>query len=184
MPTKSNNIGGHGGARLGAGRKKSAVKDKAAAGNPGGRPLLVLDIPEMEGVEMPEPHDFLSAEQRDGNPLQARDIYTSTWNWLKRVGCAAKVSPDLIERYAMSSARWIQCEETTSKLGFLSKHPTTGSPIPSPFVNIGIQYMNQANRLWNEIFQIVKENCSTDYDSAPSPQDDLMERLLRAREGR
>lgn len=37
-------------------------------------------------------------------------------------------------------------------------------------------------RLWNEIFQIVKENCSTDY-SEPSPQDDLMERLLRARKG-
>lgn len=83
--------------------------------------------------------------------------------------------------HAMSSARWIQCEEMTSKLGFLGKHPTTGKPIPSPFINIGIQYMNQAVRLWNEIFQIVKENCSTDYECGPSPQDDLMERLLRAR---
>ena len=68
MPTKSNNIGGRGGARPGAGRKKTAVKDKAAAGNPGGRRLEMLDIPEVEGVEMPKPHDFLSAEQRDGNP--------------------------------------------------------------------------------------------------------------------
>ncbi len=184
MPTKSNNIGGHGGARPGAGRKKTAVKDKAANGNPGGRRLEVLDIPELEGVEMPKPHDFLSAEQRDGAPLQAKEIYEETWNWLQRIGCASKVSPALLERYAMCSARWIQCEETTSKLGFLSKHPTTGKPIPSPFINIGIQYMNQAVRLWNEIFQIVKENCSTDYDSGPSPQDDLMERLLRAREGR
>ena len=83
----------------------------------------------------------------------------------------------------MCSARWIQCEEMTNKLGFLSKHPTTQKPIPSPFINIGINYMNQAVRLWNEIFQIVKENCSTDYDDA-APQDDLMERLLRAREGR
>ena len=181
MPTKSNNIGGRGGARPGAGRKKSAVKDKAAAGNPGGRPLEVLDIPEMEGVEMPKPHDFLSAAQRDGSPLQATAIYENTWKWLKQIGCASKVSPQLLERYAMCSARWIQCEETTSKLGFLSKHPTTGKPIPSPFINIGIQYMNQAVRLWNEIFQIVKDNCSTDYDSSPSPQDDLMERLLKAR---
>lgn len=55
-------------------------------------------------------------------------------------------------------------------------------PIPSPFINIGINYMNQAVRLWNEIFQIVKENCSTDYGEI-SPQDDLMERLLRARKG-
>lgn len=117
MPTKSNNIGGHGGARPGAGRKKTAVKDKAANGNPGGRRLEVLDIPEMEGVEMPKPHDFLSAEQRDGAPLQAKEIYASTWQWLKSIGCASKVSPALLERYAMCSARWIQCEETTSKLG-------------------------------------------------------------------
>lgn len=63
MPTKSNNIGGRGGARPGAGRKKSAVKEKANNGNPGGRRLEVLDIPDVEGVEMPKPHDFLSAEQ-------------------------------------------------------------------------------------------------------------------------
>ena len=42
--------------------------------------------------------------------------------------------------------------------------------------------MNQAVRLWNEIFQIVKENCSTEYGES-TPQDDLMERLLRARKG-
>ena len=84
--------------------------------------------------------------------------------------------------YAMCSARWIQCEEMTNRMGFLSKHPTTGKPIPSPFINIGINYMNQAVRLWNEIFQIVKENCSTEYGES-TPQDDLMERLLRARKG-
>ena len=83
------------------------------------------------------------------------------------MGCAAKVSPQLLERYAMCSARWIQCEEMTNRMGFLSKHPTTQKPIPSPFINIGI---------------IVKENCSTDYGEV-SPQDDLMERLLRARKG-
>ena len=86
MPTKSNNIGGRGGRRLGAGRKKSAVKEKANNGNPGGRRLEVLDIPEVEGVEMPKPHDFLSAEQRDGSELQAHEIYTETWNWLNKIG--------------------------------------------------------------------------------------------------
>lgn len=58
MPTKSNNTGGRGGARPGAGRKKSAVKEKAENGNPGGRKLEVLDIPEVEGVDMPKPHEF------------------------------------------------------------------------------------------------------------------------------
>ena len=79
MPTKSNNTGGRGGARPGAGRKKTAVKEKAENGNPGGRKLEVLDIPEVEGVAMPKPHDFLSAEQRDGSVLQAQEIYTETW---------------------------------------------------------------------------------------------------------
>ena len=101
---------------------------------------------------------------------------------LQKIGCASKVSPQLLERYAMCSARWIQCEEMTNRMGFLSKHPTTQKPIPSPFINIGINYMNQAVRLWNEIFQIVKENCSTEYGEV-TPQDDLMERLLRARKG-
>ena len=157
-------------------------RKKAENGNPGGRKLEVLDIPEVEGVDMPKPHEFLSAEQRDGSTLQAEEIYKETWERLKKVGCAAKVSPQLLERYAMCSARWIQCEEMTNRMGFLSTPPPTQKPIPSPFINIGINYMNQAVRLWNEIFQIVKENCSTDYGEV-SPQDDLMERLLRARKG-
>ena len=182
MPTKSNNTGGRGGARPGAGRKKKALAEKIENGSSGGRKLKILDIPDVSGVEMPKPHDFLSSTQRDGEKLQAKDIYEETWNWLKTIGCTAVVSPQLLERYAMCAARWIQCEEMTSALGYLSKHPTTGKPIPSPFISIGINYMNQANRLWNEIYQIVKENCSTEYSGA-SPQDDLMERLLRARKG-
>lgn len=182
VPTKSNNIGGRGGRRPGAGRKKTAVKEKYKNGNPGGRKLEVLDIPDTKGENMPEPHDFLSAKQHDGSTLEAADIYREAWEWLDRLGVAKAISPQLLERYAMASARWIQCEEMTTRLGYLSKHPTTGKPIPSPFINIGINYMNQANRLWNEIFQIVKENCSAEYSGA-NPQDDVMERLLRARKG-
>ena len=180
MPTKRFNTGGVGGKRPGAGRKKTALSEMMER-HPDDDSFAVLDIPETPGAEMPKPHDFLSAEQRDGDPLQAVEIYEETWKWLQRVGCAAKVSPALIERYAMCSARWIQCEQVTSKLGFLSKHPTTGKPIPSPFVGIGINYMNQAMRLWDEIFQIVRENCAGEYN--PEPQNDVMERLLRAREG-
>ena len=75
IPTKSNNIGGRGGARPGAGRKKSAVKEKAESGNPGGRRLEVLDIPEVEGVEMPKAdvsvniYAFLKA-QETGKPVE------------------------------------------------------------------------------------------------------------------
>lgn len=60
-------------------------RKKAENGNPGGRKLEVLDIPEVEGVDMPKPHEFLSAEQRDGSTLQAEEIYKETWEWLKKV---------------------------------------------------------------------------------------------------
>jgi hypothetical protein len=43
--------------------------------------------------------------------------------------------------------------------------------------------MAQTIRLWYEIFQIVKENCTADYTGA-NPQDDVMERLLTARKGK
>lgn len=104
-------------------------RKKAENGNPGGRKLEVLDIPEVEGVDMPKPHEFLSAEQRDGSTLQAEEIYKETWEWLKKVGCAAKVSPQLLERYAMCSARWIQCEEMTNRMGFLPPPHPEADPI-------------------------------------------------------
>ena len=130
MPTKSNNVGGRGGARAGAGRKKKAVIDKITEKS--NQPIEVLDIPEVDGVEMPKPKDILSATQRDGKSFMAKEIYEETWEWLKKIGCHTVVSPQVIERYAMCAARWIQCEQMTNELGFLSKHPTTGKPIPSP----------------------------------------------------
>ena len=168
------------------GRPKKAIADKIADGNPGKRTLTVIDFkdsaPDLEGQPMPKPSEFLSATQKDGSTLCAAEIFENTWKWLSDRGCATIVSPLLFERYAMSSARWIQCESLTSELGFLAKHPTTGAAIQSPYVAIGDKYMTQANRLWSEIFQIVRENCTTEYGGA-SPQDDVMERLLRARKG-
>ena len=168
------------------GRPKKAIADKIMDGNPGGRALTVIDFKdsaaELEGQAMPKPSDYLSATQKDGSRLCAAEIYENVWSWLSARSCAALVSPQLIERFAMASARWIQVETLTSELGFLAKHPTTGAAIQSPYVSIANTYMTQANRLWSEIYQIVRENCTSEYNGA-SPQDDVMERLLRARSG-
>lgn len=43
-------------------------------------------------------------------------------------------------------------------------------------------YMKQTNYCWMQIYQIVKENCSVEFQGN-TPQDDVMERLLRARKG-
>ena len=170
-----------GGARIGAGAKKKPLADRIAEGNPGKRELTVIDFTEstvdLEGQPMPKPSKMLSAKQKNGKKLVAAEIYKKTWNWLHERGCAALVSPELLERYAMSVARWIQCEEAITEFGFLAKHPTTGNAIQSPYVAMSQNFMSQTNRLWMEIYQIVKENCATEYSGA-TPMDDAMERLL------
>ena len=74
----------------------------------------------------------------------------------------------------------VQCEEAISEFGFLAKHPTTGNAMQSPYVAMSQNYMKQVNQVWFQIYQVVKDNCTTDIGGA-SPQDDLMERLLQAR---
>ena len=167
------------------GRPKKPLSEKIIEGNPGKRKLTVLEFDrpaDLEGAEMPPPKEFLSAVQRDGSALSADEIYKEAWEWLNERGCSKFVSPALLERYAMSAARWIQCEQAVSKYGYLGKHSVSGQPIPSPYVTMSQNYMKQTNRLWGEIFSIIRENCATEYKGA-SPQDDLMERLLRSRKG-
>ena len=168
-----------GGQRVGAGRKPKALADKVIAGK--AADAMVLPEPaEMEGVDVPPVKDFLKAAQKSGIDLCAEDVFRSTYTWLKARGCEKLVNTQLIEQYAMSVSRWVQCETCISEYGFLAKHPTTGAAITSPYVTMSQNYLKQVNQCWFQIYQVVKENCSVEYGGA-SPQDDLMERLLSAR---
>src|SRR5690606_20934815 len=138
---------------------------------------------DLKGQEMPKPRAMLSAVQKDGKTLVASEIYEITWKWLEERGCAHLVLPQLLERYAMSAARWIQCEEAITEFGFLAKHPATGNGIQCPDVAMNQNSMRQTNILWMESYQIVKEKCATEY-CCLNPQDDVMERLLSARRGK
>ncbi len=170
-----------GGSRIGAGRKSKALADKITDGRTSG--AMVLPTPtDIEGVDVPPIKDYLKSKQKNGIDLCAEDVYKSTYAWLKARGCEGLVNNQLIEQYAMSVSRWIQCEECISEFGFLAKHPTTGNAIASPYVAMSQTYMKQVNQVWYQIYQIVKENCSVEFGGS-SPQDDLMERLLSARKG-
>jgi len=175
---------GHGGARIGAGQKKKPLAEKLQNGNPGHRPLEVVtfEAADLPAEKMPPPKDYMAAKQKDGKDTVAIEVYENTWNWLNERGCADLIPPQVLENYAQTVARWVQCEEAITTFGFLGKHPTTGAPIPSPFVSMSQTFMKQANNLWLIIFQTVKENCSTPFDGK-SPQEDVMEKLLRTRRG-
>ncbi|MCD8187238.1 MAG: P27 family phage terminase small subunit [Ruminococcus sp.] len=97
---------------------------------------------------------------------------------MKGFKCERLVSPAMIEQYAMSVARWIQCEEAISAYGLLGKHPTvSNSPIQSPFVAMSQSFMKQAQQIWEQIYQIVCENCSEEVTLAGEM--DMMEMILR-----
>ena len=171
-----------GGARVGAGRKPKSLVDKIN----NGLSAQVMELPDavdIAGVDMPPIKEYLKAKQKGGKDLLAEEIYKQTWLWLKERGCERLVNNQLIEQYAMSVSRQIQCEECISEYGFLAKHPTTGAAIASPYVAMSQQYMKQANQTWFQIFQVVKENCSVEWQGN-TPQEDVMEKLLRARKGR
>jgi len=184
-----------GGRRVRAGEKPLPLSDKIIRGKSAKilepanlKPGSMLDAedldsgPDLFGADMPAPSEYLSARQKDGKPLGADMLYKETWRWLKERGCERFINPRLIEAYAQAFTRYIQCEEAISLYGLLGKHPTTGGAITSPFVQMSQSFQKQANLLWYEIFDIVKQNCTTAF--VGNPQDDIMEALLSGRKGR
>lgn len=176
---------GRGGPRVGAGQKKKPLADKILESNPGRRKLTVMeftDTTDLEGQTMPPPREYLGAAQKNGKRTLAVEIYEKTWQWLYDRRCAHLIPAQMLEQYAMSVSRWIQCEECITEFGFLAKHPTTGNAIPSPYVSMSQSFMKQANNIWYQIYQVVRENCATEF-SGTTPHDDVMEKLLTARKG-
>lgn len=170
-----------GGQRVGSGRKNKPLVEKIQDGRLNGA-KVIEDPVDIESYDMPPISDFLKTVQKNGKDLKAEEIYKKVWLWLKARGCHELVNNQLIEQYAMSVSRWVQCEESISEYGFIAKHPTTGGPIASPYVSMSQQYMKQANQIWYQIYQVVKDNCSVEFGGS-NPQDDIMEHLLRARKG-
>lgn len=178
-----------GGRRVRAGDKPDPLIEKIQKGRPA-RVMdfavndlsvedAMVDIPDLNGTDIPEPSAYLSARQRDGQPLGADVIYRETMRWLKDRGCDRLVNNRLVESYSEAFARYIQCSEAVSSYGLLGKHPTTKAPIASPFVQMMLSFQKQANLLWYEIFDVVKQNSTTAFEG--NPQDDAMELLLRMR---
>lgn len=199
---------GHGGARPGSGRKKKALSEKILTAGNGHHKITKLkepekdnkqvtvshmggneiksvkmsdsDIADITGNDMPPISEYLRRMTKNTNENLAPDIYEKTWKWLKARGCEHYIKKELIEQYALYIARWIQCEEGINTYGLLAKHPTTGAPIASPYVSMGLNFLKQANIIWGQIFQIVKENSIVAVEGI-NPNDELMAQLLKGK---
>lgn len=162
-----------GGARVNSGRKSNILSEKILDG----KDASALPAPaELEGVKVPSVKNYLRTKQLNGKKFRAKDVYLETYEWLRSYGCEKLVSSQLIEQYAICVARWIACEEYISETGYLAKHPTTGGAIKTPYVDMSQSYMKQANQVWYQIYQIVKENASV---NVSGKSDGGMEDLLQ-----
>lgn len=103
-------------------------------------------------VDVPPVKEFLKSPQKSGRELVAEAVYNETFMWLKARGCDKLVTVQMVEQYAMSVSRWIQCEEIVSSTGFLAKLPTTGAAIASPYVSMIQSYMKQTHYCWMQIY--------------------------------
>ena len=64
--------------KVNAGRKSKALAEKVATGNPGGRKLKVIDLPEgteLEGADIPEPSAYIKSKQKAAGEFDAEKIY-------------------------------------------------------------------------------------------------------------
>jgi phage terminase small subunit len=160
-----------GGSRAGAGRPKKTVAEKILEGNPGKRPIHILDFGHKEELpELPEnPPEYLSDD--------AKEIYKKVFEWLKRIGCTAGILPYNLEEYAFLRARWVAIEELNTKHGLLVKNPSNGQAIASPYVQMAHQYLKLTNEVWAKIYAVVRESKLKEYDGT-SPNDSVMEAIL------
>jgi hypothetical protein len=162
---------GQGGYRINSGRKKSAENL--------GEKTIKNKFKELQGEDIPKPGSYLSMQTKGASENCAKEIYQRTWKWLQERGCDVLITPNQVEQYSMSVARWIQAEDAIHTFGFLAKHPTTGAPISSPYVKIAQDFMKQSTNLWLQIYGVIKENC-IEYanKNATNASEDMMEIIL------
>ena len=150
------------------GRPKKALIDNLADGNPGKRPLTVLDENLNHKTQDLTPPEYL---QETGIR-----IFNQLVDWLKPTGCLGYINPEHIAEYALCKQRWLDCIKWNNQ-NLLAKHPTTGQPMTSPYVSMEQQFLKLADEVYAKIWDIVKENSTTNFREN-NPNDDVMEALL------
>ncbi|GHV44277.1 hypothetical protein FACS189492_0340 [Clostridia bacterium] len=176
---------GHGGARVGAGRKRKPLAEKILEGTTKKHKPKVLDF-EGSGAEFPEPPDYFDWIELNATRQKVptmKEVYNRAADWLETTGCLHLINPEYIEHYAILVCRWMACEEVVSHflLGKDVKTDKSGNKsekyVSNPMIYAGLRYKKAADEAWDKIWRIVQQNSETYYDT--STGEDLMLGLLR-----
>ena len=139
-------MGKRGPAKGHGGRPRKSVSDKLLEGNPGKRAIRVINNTD---INICDDIDIIPKTLS----LQGADIYVRTVAYLRRVKCENIVNPMLIEQFALNRQRWLEVETLMDKWELDTDIP-----------KISELYQNQMRKTWDEIFEIVNDNCTEKID--------------------
>ena len=123
---------------------------------------------------------FFDGNQRNGEQFLAKQVLEEITSWLSANRVLDLVPNQLLTMYATATARWMQAEEKVNENGFLMKHPTTGAPITSAYVNLALEFSKSAQGCWYQIYQIIKD-ATGEQMKVEEPANSLMA-LIKKRE--
>jgi hypothetical protein len=156
-----------GGKRPGAGRprKPLTARLEEGIGTVSHKKPQVLAFPDenqnnskIKKSKLPTFLDMASKEG-GGDLPSATAIYEQTLEWVISSGCEKFVPKQLIEDFAFTRRSYLESEYMNKKLGRVIQGGK-----PSPYVRMAVEYLKQTTALYREIWQIVAQNSTTDFN--------------------
>ena len=117
----------------------------------------------------------MSGKEGSGDLPSATDIYTQTLEWVISAGCEKFVPKQLIEDFAFTRRSYLEAEYMNKKLGRVVQGGKQ-----SPYVRTALEYMKVSLAYYREIFSVVAQNSTKDYDGKTT-QDNMFLKLLSER---
>lgn len=162
-----------GGKRSGAGRPRKPLVDRIDEGvdKVSHRKPKVMEFPENQNNQNNQNSKnqksksnistFLEMASKEGSDdlPSAAEIYQCTLNWVISTGCEKFVPKQLIEDFAFTRRGYLESEYMNKKLGRVIQGGKQ-----SPYVKTAIEYLKQTTALYREIWTIVAQNSTTDFN--------------------
>jgi len=153
-----------GGTRQGAGRPPKPAATKILDGNPGKRPIAVLefykDKPVSKKFKKKVP-SYLDQAAKEGDAIlpSTTELYEDIRGFVEAAGCLDKISDQLLQEYAYLRRSFLECEN------FNKVHGRIANGRRSPYVTMALDYQKAAQYVFNSIWNLIIR-CSTEVYAA------------------
>ena len=150
--------------RPNTGRPRKPAAEKILAGNPGKRPVTVLEfykdknVPKKFKESVPEYLDQVAKESDESIP-KVTEIYSDLRDFVAAAGCLDQVSEMQMQDYAYLRRSYLECEH------FNKVHGRIANGKRSPYVQMALDYQKSAMYIFNQIWSAIVQSSTVVYGS-------------------